>query len=48
MVRMHSNDRENTDHAEAGDIIAMVGVDFLTFQTCEAFTTKLALIHCFQ
>ena len=27
MVRMHSNDRENTDHAEAGDIIAMVGVD---------------------
>ena len=24
MVRMHSNDRENTDHAEAGDIIAMV------------------------
>ena len=27
MVRMHSNDRENTDHAESGDIIAMVGVD---------------------
>ena len=27
MVRMHSNDRENTDHAEAGDIIAMVGVE---------------------
>ena len=27
MVRMHSNDRENTDYAEAGDIIAMVGVD---------------------
>ena len=27
MVRMHSNDRQNTDHAEAGDIIAMVGVE---------------------
>ena len=27
MVRMHSNDRENIDVAESGDIIAMVGVD---------------------
>ena len=27
MVRMHSNDRENIDKAEAGDIIAMVGVE---------------------
>ncbi|MBF0280315.1 MAG: elongation factor G [SAR324 cluster bacterium] len=27
MVRMHSNDRENIEIAEAGDIIAMVGVD---------------------
>ena len=27
MVRMHANDRENTNHAEAGDIIAMVGIE---------------------
>ncbi|MFW5887187.1 MAG: elongation factor G, partial [Bacteriovoracia bacterium] len=27
MVRMNSNDRENIDFAEAGDIIAMVGID---------------------
>ena len=27
MVRMHSKDRENIDVAEAGDIVAMVGVD---------------------
>ncbi len=27
IVRMNSNDRENIDFAEAGDIIAMVGVD---------------------
>ena len=27
MVRMHSNDRDNIDYAEAGDIVAMIGVD---------------------
>ncbi len=27
IVRMHSNDRVDIDHAEAGDIVAMVGVD---------------------
>lgn len=27
MVRMHSNDRENIDVAEAGDIVAMIGVE---------------------
>ncbi len=27
MVRMHANDRENIEQAEAGDIIAMVGVE---------------------
>ena len=27
MVRMHSNDRANIDVAEAGDIIAMIGID---------------------
>ncbi|MGA0368263.1 MAG: elongation factor G [Kiritimatiellia bacterium] len=27
LLRMHSDDRENIDEAEAGDIVAMVGVD---------------------
>jgi len=27
MVRMHSNDRENLDVAEAGDIVAMIGIE---------------------
>ena len=53
MVRMHSNDRENTDNAEAGDIIAMVGVECAsgdTFSgegikvTCESIFTPEPVI----
>ena len=43
MVRMHSNDRENTEYAEAGDIIAMVGVDCASGDT---FCGEGILVSC--
>ena len=47
MVRMHSNDRENTDHAEAGDIIAMVGVECASGDTfCGGYQGHLRIHFC--
>ena len=43
MVRMHSNDRENIDVAEAGDIVAMVGVDCASGDT---FCGEGARVSC--
>ena len=43
MVRMHSNDRENIDIAEAGDIVAMVGVDCASGDT---FCGEGARVSC--
>jgi elongation factor G len=47
LVRMHSNDREDIDLAEAGDIVAVVGVDCASGDTFTAEGMHLSLENIF-
>ena len=47
LVRMHSNDREDIDLAEAGDIVAIVGVDCASGDTFTAEGMHLSLENIF-
>ncbi|HUQ70549.1 MAG TPA: elongation factor G [Planctomycetaceae bacterium] len=47
LVRMHSNDRQDVDYAEAGDIVAIVGVDCASGDTFCSEGTNYALESIF-